>query len=97
VVLVEVAEDVVERAVVEASEDMEVSRREEEFGRDDVPSAFLCCSGSDGFDGLNSLVAGAAMSLVDGWDVLANELVDTGVTGVGLGLLELFCDLSVNN
>ena len=40
VVLVEVAEDVVERAVVEASEDMEVSRREEEFGREDVPSAF---------------------------------------------------------
>lgn len=40
-VLVDVAEDdVVESAVVEASEDMDVSRREDELGRDDDPSTF---------------------------------------------------------
>lgn len=56
-VLVDVAEDdVVESAVVEASEDMDVSRREDELGRDDDPSTFRCCSGRVGLAGLTSMV-----------------------------------------
>lgn len=55
--LVDAAEDdVVESAVVEASEHMDVSRREEELGRDDDPSTFLCCSGREVIVGLISLV-----------------------------------------
>lgn len=54
--MLEVAEDVVESAAVEVSEDKEVSRREEEEGRDETPSALRCCSGRGGFAGLMSLV-----------------------------------------